>query len=109
MQPNLFDGPEEPEIPGDNRTPYQRFRDFHADNPGVYIALREMARALKAKGLRRYGIKGIFETLRYTMAAETGRPFKLNNNLTAFYARLLVDRCPDLKGFFETRQSEADA
>jgi hypothetical protein len=31
--------------------------------------------------------------------------FRLNNNMTAYYARLLMERNPeDLAGFFETRE-----
>ncbi len=30
-------------------------------------------------------------------------PYKLNNNHTGFYSRLLMSTEPDLKGIFETR------
>ena len=42
------------------------------------------------------------------MAIHTSSPagaFKLNNNFTAHYARLLMAQEPDLEGFFETRES----
>jgi len=44
---------------------------------------------------------------RYELALNTNAPvstFKLNNNYTACYARLLMERNPeDLAGFFELR------
>lgn len=85
------------------------FEAFHENNPHVYDQLVRMARQAKAAGVERWGMKRLFEVLRWERAIESrGEPFLLNNNFTAFYARLVMEREPDLVGFFETRRSQAD-
>ena len=87
------------------------FFKFHDDNPQVYTALVDMARLIKAKGHRGCGIARLFEALRYNYMINTDaseEPFKLNNNYRAYYSRLIMQREPDLEGFFTTRKSKAD-
>lgn len=81
-----------------------RFLEFHESNPHVYSALREMALALKRAGHDRWGIKNLYERLRYDMALKTteSQP-SLNNNWTSYYARKLMAENPELANFFETR------
>ena len=87
---------------------HQDFLRFHQQNPMVYDQLERLAFKLKVKGVERWGIKALWEVLRYELAIATNYQmgeFKLNNNLTASYARLLMERNPeDLAGFFETRE-----
>jgi len=84
------------------------FRRFHAENPHVYTALERLAFRLRNRGVQRWGVKALWEVLRYELALNTNEPvgtFRLNNNFTAYYARLLMERNPeDLGGFFETRE-----
>jgi hypothetical protein len=86
----------------------EAFERFHAENPMVYDQLERLAFKLKVRGVERWGIKALWEVLRYELAIATNSQvgeFKLNNNLTAHYARLLMERNPeDLAGFFETRE-----
>ena len=86
----------------------EAFEAFHAAHPAVYDGLAQLARELKAKGRSRYGIKSLFEVLRWhrAIAGLDGFP-KLNNNLTAYYARRLMENEADLAGFFETRELRA--
>ena len=85
----------------------ERFRQFHDANPHVYRQLRDMALELHSRGVRRYGLKALYEVLRYERAIAThGDEFRLNNNYTAHYARLIMDETPALVGFFETRERE---
>ena len=50
-------------------------------------------------------MKMLFEVVRWNRLLRTGdRGFKLNNNFTAYYARLLMEREPELRGMFETRK-----
>lgn len=82
----------------------ERFEAFHGRNPHIYAELRRMALALRQRGMARYGIAGLFETLRYHYAIQTqGDDFKLNNDFRALYARLLMRNEPALYGFFEIR------
>lgn len=87
----------------------ERFDRFHAANPHVYSTLVAMARELKRQGWPGVGMKMLFERLRWEWRAQTqGREsYKLNNSFTAHYARLIMLRERDLRGFFETRKSKA--
>lgn len=82
----------------------QQFAAFHRENPDVYNRLRELAIDLRSRGHAKGSIAMLFEVLRWEHALATTDPdFKLNNNYRAFYARLLMDHEPRLRGFFETR------
>lgn len=84
----------------------ETFEQFHRAHPHVYQRLVEMARALKRAGHRGYGIKSLFEVLRYeadTQAVDGATGYKLNNNYTSRYARMIHTMEPDLNGFFRTR------
>ena len=79
------------------------FLDFHAENPHVYDVLAKLARRAKSVGYTP-GIGCLFEVMRYMRGLETnGDPWKLNNNLRAYYARALMACEPDLRGFFSLR------
>jgi hypothetical protein len=81
------------------------FWQFHNGNPHIYTRLVEMARQLKAKGFRRYSINSLFEVLRWHSALKTkGSLFKLNNNYRSYYARLIMEKEPDIEGFFSIRK-----
>ena len=86
------------------------FERFHRDNPEVYKTLERLAFKLKNKGVQRWGIKALWEVLRYEVAMNTSadvRDFRLNNNFTSWYARLLMRNNPeDLDGFFELRERQ---
>lgn len=84
-----------------------RFAAFHETNPHIYERLVRMARALKSRGRDRLGISMLFEVLRWEHATETDDPtsdLKLNNGYKPHYARLIMEREPDLAGIFETRE-----
>ena len=83
----------------------QQFEQFHAANPHVYHQLRALALDAAHRG-QRLGIAMLFEVLRWQYAMNTNdqaSEFKLNNNYRAFYARLLMEREPELQDYFETR------
>lgn len=83
----------------------RQFLAFHHANPQVYARLRDMALALRRRGFKRWGVKNLYEKLRYDLAIETfGEPeFRLNNNYHSHYARLLMESEPQLAEFFELR------
>lgn len=83
------------------------FWGFHYENPGIYDELVALARDLRDRGYTKLGIGMLFEVLRWrrmklTVASE--HAFKLNNNFRAYYARLIMEREPDLDGAFDTRR-----
>jgi len=84
-----------------------RFLSFHEANPDVYREIVQLARQAKRSGRERWGIKGAFEVLRWSRLQTTGEQFRLNNNFTCEYARLVMDQEPDLTGFFEVRDRTA--
>lgn len=91
------------------QTIQERFEAFDRANPHVRAALRNLALMMQARGVRRYGMKGLFEILRWRFAIQTeGDEYKLNNIYTSRYARLLMDTEPRLAGFFATRELLAD-
>jgi hypothetical protein len=87
-----------------------RFDQFHEDNPDVYRVLVRLAREwISRTGRRHLGIKALCERARWEIAIATNDPdYKINNNYTAFYARLIMLQEKDLRDIFHLRESEAD-
>jgi hypothetical protein len=87
-----------------------RFEKFRRENPEVERLLLTYAREFQARGYERCGIKFFFESVRYLERQKIqrdGSGYRLNNSYTALYARLLMERYPELAGFFETRERRA--
>jgi hypothetical protein len=86
-----------------------RFERFHLANPHVYEGLVRLARQLKARGHGKTGIDLLFCVLRWeemmTTSGESG--YRLNDHMRSRYARLIMEREPDLDGFFDVRQLKA--
>lgn len=87
-----------------------QFEQFHAENPGVYRKLVQIARSAKSSGKSQYGIGSCWERLRWHLDIETNSSdeFSLNNNHRSRYARLIMEQEPDLKGFFHTRELKSN-
>ena len=81
----------------------EKFLEFHAKHPEVYSALSRFAHQWRdRKGPdARLGIKMVIERVRWELAlgARDETP-RLNNNHSAFYARLLMAQEPALAGIF---------
>ena len=92
--------------PSPGHTLRQDFETFHATHPEVYRELVTLARQAKARGARKLGVKALFEVVRWNRLMNTTdwAGFKLNNNLTSYYAREIMENEPDLAGIFETRR-----
>jgi len=90
----------------DNDRIARNFAQFHHENPHVYQGLRHLALRLRRAGRDHYGIKALFEVLRYEQALITTSDdgLKLNSNYTALYARKLMQDEPELDGFFQLRE-----
>ena len=87
-------------------TRYARFLEFHAANPHVYAELVRRARAAKARGASKLGMRMLYESLRWDLLISTVRlpcEPKLNDWFAPMYSRLVMRREPDLAGLFETR------
>lgn len=84
-----------------------RAERFHRQHPEVYAALRRLALGKRRSGARRIGMKALWEVARWELECGDDEGFKLNNNYTAWYARLLMEREPELAEAFETRRRRA--
>ena len=81
-----------------------RFLEFHDENPDVYAELVELARGVLRSGRTKWGIKAALEVLRWSRLQTRGEVFKLNNSFAPLYARMVMDRNPDLAGLFSLRE-----
>ena len=79
------------------------FNIYHRRNPSVYSKLLELSLRLKRVGASKYGMKALFEILRFNPLLQSDKKFELNNNLAPYYARLLMKNEPSLDGFFRIR------
>jgi hypothetical protein len=91
-------------------TRQEKFEEFHQQHPEVYQELLRLAREAQCNGFSKFGIRTIWETMRwnFAMKSATRDAFKLNDHLTSSYARVLMAQEIDLVGFFETRQKKAN-
>ena len=77
---------------------------WHKANPEVYELFKKFTWQVIGAGHKNYSSKAIFERIRWHTDVETGGdPFKINNNYTAYYARLFMVDHPEYDGFFRTR------
>lgn len=80
----------------------EKFKDFHSKNPHVYIEFKHLAKQMKIAGQKQYSAQAIVYRMRWNHdIATTGEPFKITNDFTSIYARLLVFHEPEFKDFFK--------
>ena len=85
------------------------FEEFHRLNPHVYQELKKLALDWLNSGHDMGSINMFFEVLRYRRGLHTtGDEFKLPNNHRAFYARVLMTECTELRWFFRTTSQERE-
>ena len=101
-QPSLFDwtGSADAE---------QSFAAFHAAHPDVWFHFERFTLELIRKGYEHHSADAVLHRVRWeTDANADGQPYKIQNNWTAYYARMFHRRHPIHAGFFRTRKSKAD-
>ncbi|MGK9465038.1 hypothetical protein ACSLFT_34165 (plasmid) [Streptomyces sp. G6] len=86
------------------RTISEQFHAFDARNPHVYRSLERMAAHRLAAGATQISLKDLVEDLRRQLPYGVAG---LNNNLTALYARRLIDEHPHWVDAFELRRHRA--
>ena len=79
------------------------FYTHHKNNPDIYNMFEHYA--LRASEYReRYSAKIIFHIMRWnTMIEEDSSEYKIDDGWISHYARLFMDKNPELEGFFQTR------
>lgn len=98
-------GVTKPESELSENTIQARFERFHEANPQVYTTLVALAFDLLEKGRKTYGVKSLFEVLRWHYTLNThGEEFKMPNDYTSRYARFIMEKEPELSSFFVTRK-----
>lgn len=84
------------------------FLEFLPENTHVYEAFEREARRVIAKGFKHYSSKTIIEVLRHHSALqEVGSAWKLNNDFTAYWARLYALLNPANADLFAFRVAKA--
>lgn len=95
------------------KSPAETFLEFHAANRHVYRCIEDAIRRNIAASDGRIVRTSIDYFVHYArwhgVTSTTADDFKIANQFTPFYARLLIDRHPEWAGLFETRKSVADA
>lgn len=89
----------------------ESFIEFHRDNPHIYLMFDRFTWEIIERGLSTFSVDALFHRMRWYTDIETSNSegFKLNNDHTAFYARLWMLNNPTYNRFFKVRASEADA
>lgn len=88
-----------------------RFAEWIETPYGGRVADRfiRLAIGLRRRGFQRCGAKMIVERIRWTetilRGPESEKDYKVNNNYTAYLARLAERRVPELRGFFQMRET----
>ena len=112
-QPSLFDDiilapVAEPEWTDKDLRPQsidERFAAWHRQNPHVYQALRALSLDTRRVGVKRWSVDAAMHIVRWRYRLQTqGDEFRINNSFSALYARMLMEREPELSGFFELRK-----
>lgn len=86
----------------------QAAHTWRVQNPAIYHAMMRRAKNQIADG-QRVAIDELFNWARYSLEF-SGEPgdYKLNNNLRAPLARLMIADYPPLKEYMETREARSD-
>jgi hypothetical protein len=91
----------------------QDFWAFHTKHPIVYSTLVEMTREWRrVRGPGKVSIAMFWQSMRHQWGLhglpDPDEEFKLNNNYTSHYARLIMLSEPDLDAAYETRLLRSD-
>jgi hypothetical protein len=92
-----------------HRTIQERFDTFHTGHPHIYDKLVQYARRAKARGYKTCGIALLWEIIRYSEndPNDPNHNYKFANEYRSRYARLIMEREPDLAGFFKVHPLES--
>ena len=89
--------------PGD-KSIWTRWWRWRCEHPAVELHLYALVMQAKAHGFAWYGLKALWEVLRWHFAFEKTEEFKCANAYTSRYARFLMWKHPNLAGFFHTAE-----
>jgi hypothetical protein len=97
-----------PPEPERNDALQAKFDKFNVDNPHVLVMIEDKIREARAAGVRRIGMVLIINQIRWqTMITTTDKDFKINENYSSRYVRLICQRHPEWESMFEQRRLRA--
>jgi hypothetical protein len=84
----------------------EKFFEYHHKNPHIYYLFEKFAREIKRSGQARYSMRTIMHRVRWHIDVDTigENQFKMNNDYSSRFARLLVRLNPEFAGFFRMRK-----
>lgn len=85
----------------------EKFLEWNAKNRNVWRMFEAETIKLIRAGKTHWGAKAICELIRYKRAIEEGGQFDdyaVNNNFSAYFARVFIVKYPAHADFFETRE-----
>lgn len=80
---------------------------FHLANPHVFNNFKKLANKAYNSGMTKYSARTIMEVMRWKYdvdSREYDNSFKLSNDLTPMYARLLINENKKFDNFFTTHK-----
>lgn len=88
---------------------FERFVAFHRAHPEVWRYFDRYALDARASGQERYGASEIVGRIRWHVRVERrgAEPFKVNDHVSPFYARLWMLAHPEAGAFFELREQKS--
>ena len=96
-----------PRLPFWEQTAFEKYND---ENPHVLVVLERFTRQAFEAGHAHIGIDFVHARARWYTSIETkGDDFKLSNRWRPFFARLIMQRNPDMRGVFRLRKAAADS
>lgn len=88
----------------------ERLQRYHAENPGLYETFKAYTFEAIESGYRNFSARMIVEKIRWeTGVVARNSDFKIDNGITAFYARLFMEQFPQYRDYFRTRASVTDS
>ena len=96
----------------------EAFQKFHAANPEVFLLIVKEADRAVRKGKKKFSVKQIIGYLRWEIYLETKedtlfesrgeiKKYKIGDQYTSRYSRLLLDKYPRFKEYIEQRDLRA--
>lgn len=82
----------------------QRFLDYHAENNHVYDAFEKFTLEAIRAGRSKLSANLIYERIRWDSMIYSKDQYKMNNNYRADHARMFVEKYPNYRDFFSTRE-----
>jgi len=86
----------------------KKFEKYHKENRAVFLGFTRLAIKMKSAGHSKYSHVTIIEALRWSIDIKGGKPFKINNDFKALYARLMIHYWPHFEGFFSLRKMKPE-